>query len=125
MNFIPFTGALSRGTDSVEIGSVRIGIPAVAEDVGAGALALGVRPEHIRLRDEGGLRGAVYETEYLGTNQIVSIEMAQGIVKARVPSDRTFQRGQHVGLDLDSRHLSLFVGDSGRAITTDGEAAHG
>ncbi len=127
MNFIPFNGALPRGADTVKIDQVAIRIPVVAEEVEPGAMALGVRPEHIRLRDEGGLRGAVYETEYLGTNQIVSVETAGGIVKARVPSDRTYQRGQNVGLDLDSSRLSLFAGDSGRAVRTElaQEATHG
>ena len=33
------------------------------------------------------LRGAVFGAEYLGTTQIVTVETADGIVKARVPAD--------------------------------------
>jgi len=127
MNFIPFEAGLERGTDRIAINDVAVPIPAVAEDVAPGPLTLGVRPEHIRLRDDAALRGAVYETEYLGTNQIVSIEMAGGIVKARVPADRAFAHGETVGLDLDRNRLSLFAGEAGRAVRTTrfGEAGHG
>ena len=119
MNFIPVHGGLERGADSIAINDVAVPIPTVTEDIAPGQLTLGVRPEHIRLRDDAALRGAVYETEYLGTNQIVSIEMTGGIVKARVPADHSFTHGDTVGLDLDRDRLSLFAGEAGTAVRTD------
>ena len=64
-----------------------VAVPEVREDVAPGDMALGVRPEHIRFDDSSRLRGAVYGTEYLGTTQIVAVETADGIIKARVPAD--------------------------------------
>ena len=57
-------------------------------------------------------------TEYLGTTQIVAVETADGIVKARVPADITLRTGEPVGLALNSARLSLFEQASGRAIRT-------
>ena len=62
-----------------------VAVPEVREDVAPGDMALGVRPEHIRFDDDSKLRGAVYGAEYLGTTQIVAVETADGIIKARVP----------------------------------------
>ena len=61
-----------------------VAVPEVREDVAPGDMALGVRPEHIRFDDASKLRGAVYGTEYLGTTQIVAVETADGMIKARV-----------------------------------------
>ena len=50
-------------------------------------LALGVRPEHVRLDDASPLRGTVFGAEYLGTTQIVTVDTAHGHVKARLSSE--------------------------------------
>jgi multiple sugar transport system ATP-binding protein len=118
MNFISCSGGLHKGSTSVDVGGVGIRVPEVLEDVAAGDMALGARPEHIRLTEEGGIRGEVYETEYLGTNQIVAVATNDGIVKARLPADLSFRHGQNVGLELDSNRLSLFVRETGKAVRT-------
>lgn len=127
MNFVGFHGGLSRGATSVTVGEVAIKVPEVVEDIAPGEMAVGVRPEHIRFSDAGGLRGAVYGVEYLGSTQIVVVETADGVCKARVPADQTFRIGENVGLDLDAGQLSLFRKDTGRAIRTvrSTGAAHG
>ena len=127
MNFLKFTGGLQKGTRSVSVDGVEIALPEVHQDHAVGELALGVRPEHIRFSDTASLRGSVYGAEYLGTNQIVAVETAQGLLKARVAADRSFRIGETVGLELNSEKLSLFDGASGRSIPSAlyAEAAHG
>ncbi len=127
MNFIRFTSGLARGTSAVRIGEAELAVPAVREEVAPGELALGVRPEHVRFSDASALRGAVYGSEYLGTNQIVTVETTGGLIRARLPADRRYRIGEPVGLSFNSERLSLFNCGSGRAIRSalHGEGVHG
>jgi multiple sugar transport system ATP-binding protein len=77
---------------------------------------LGVRPEHVALSDDGAYRGRVLAVEYLGTTQIVTIETANGNVKARVAASQPVAVGDQVGLGFNARTLTLFDEASGRAL---------
>lgn len=126
MNFLKFGGGLQRGSTAVVVQGADIAVPQIREEHAPAEFALGVRPEHIRLDDGSKLRGAVYGTEYLGTTQIVAVETAGGIVKARIPADVQLRIGESVGLAFNSRRLVLFDQASGRAIRTSAQgAAHG
>jgi multiple sugar transport system ATP-binding protein len=116
MNFLRFVSSLHRGRRSVTIADVEVALPEVHEDLPEGELALGIRPEHIRLSDHAQLRGSVYGSEYLGTNQIVTVETGSGMLKARVAANRNFKIGENVGIELDHEKLSLFDCKSGRAV---------
>src|SRR5262245_57014271 len=118
MNFLRFHGGLAKGAREIVVQGTPVAVPEVREDVVVGDMALGVRPEHIRFDDASKLRGSVYGAEYLGTTQIVSVETADGIVKARVPAGLPVRTGETVGLSLNAGRLSLFERASGRAIRT-------
>lgn len=118
MNFMRFRSGLKRGTRSIFLEGFEIAVPEVGEDVAPGEMALGVRPEHIRFSDRSPIRGAVYGSEYLGTNQIVAVETTSGIVKARVSAERSFRLGETVGLEFNPAKLAVFDCTSGRAITS-------
>ena len=127
MNFLPLESGLRKGARTVLVDGATIAVPEVHEDVTPSNIALGFRPEHIRLDDHSKLRGAVYGTEYLGTTQIVAVETAKGMIKARVPAHIRLATGEPVGLALNASRLSLFDKASGRAIRTAlyEEAHHG
>jgi multiple sugar transport system ATP-binding protein len=127
MNFMRFTSGLKAGARSISLNGVDVSIPEVHQDMAEAELALGVRPEHIRLSDASPLRGAVYGSEYLGTNQVVAIETSSGVIKARVPANRDFRIGETVGLELNPGKLALFDCKSGRAVASAlySEAQHG
>ena len=119
MNFLTFHGGLQKGAREIVVQGATVAVPEVREDVAPGEMALGVRPEHIRFDDASKLRGSVYGTEYLGTTQIVAVETADGMIKARVPADIARRaRARPVGLALNAARLSLFDKASGRAIRT-------
>jgi multiple sugar transport system ATP-binding protein len=119
MGFLRFEGVVVPGKASVRIGEADIAVPRQHEGRDAGALALGIRPEHIRLRDDAALRGEVYGTEYLGTTQIVTLQTAHGRLKARLAATERVQVGEPVGLDLVSERLVVFDGETGRALDSD------
>ncbi|ESX98856.1 ABC transporter ATP-binding protein [Mesorhizobium sp. LNJC405B00] len=132
MNFLGFGGGLAKGAKEIVVQGAKVAVPEVREDIAPADMALGIRPEHIRFDDASKLRGAIYGTEYLGTTQIVAVETADGIIKARVPAEIRLSTGDHVGLMLNSARLSLFDKGSGRAVRTavhdtasQGRAQHG
>ena len=78
MNFIRFQGQAASGAETLNLNGRDIRVPRLLEDSGATELALGIRPEHIRFSDGGELRGSVLAVEYLGTTQIVSVDIPEG-----------------------------------------------
>ncbi len=121
MNFLRFEGRAAVGDESLVVNGQPIRVPRLLEDCAAPALALGIRPEHIRLGDRGELRGEVRAVEYLGTTQIVTVILPQGPIKARIGSEIHVSPGEVVSLKLDSPRLSVFDAQSGRAL----RVAHG
>jgi multiple sugar transport system ATP-binding protein len=123
MNFLRFEGTFPPGSEAVRIGGTTVPVPPVREGVAGRSLALGVRPEHVRISHGGVLRGEVRDAEYLGTTQIVTIETGSGPLKARMPAAETARPGESVGLDFITSTLSLFDAGSGRALVVDRAAA--
>jgi multiple sugar transport system ATP-binding protein len=121
MNLVRFRGAAAAGADSVALDGRPVRVPRLADSAGPD-LALGIRPEHIRFATDGELVGSVYGVEYLGTNQIVTVDTAHGQLKARIPAAARVAPGESVGLALDSARLTLFDAATGRAIRS---ALHG
>ncbi|MHB1103703.1 MAG: ABC transporter ATP-binding protein [Devosia sp.] len=118
MNFLSFHSGLTFGDSAITLRGARIAVPQIREDIAPAELALGVRPEHIRLDDASPIRGEILGAEYLGTTQIVSVETQDGLLKARIPAEQHVTTGEKVGLALSGGHLSVFDKSSGRAIET-------
>ena len=127
MNFLRFHGKVETGGKSVRLNAQKLSIPQMREPF-EGDLAFGVRPEHIRLADNGSYRGEVKATEYLGTTQIVTLKTAHGAVKARTAAGDVARVGETVGLEFYGRTVTLFDSQTGRALRSElneGVLAHG
>ena len=116
MNFLRFNASVQPGADSVRLNGETIPVPTLGEGMLDGEMALGVRPEHVELIDEGGIRGEIFGTEYMGTMQIVTVHSKYGQVKARIPSSRRVRMGEQVGLRFVKERLVVFDTVSGRAL---------
>lgn len=116
MNLIHLPTSLAAGSKWVELSGERIGIPETREGLIHENVVLGARPEHVRFDDDSKLRAKVLATEYLGTTQIVTVAVAEGQVKARVPAAAKLRMGEHVGLRFASDRLSIFDKATGLAI---------
>jgi len=118
MNFLPFEAALQPGDQAIKIRDVSIAVPEIREQGAAGSLVLGVRPEHVSFSDVALLRGRVFGSEYLGTTQIVTLDMEAGRVKARLPSTAPVKIGETVGVTFKTDCLALFHAKTGWAVRT-------
>ena len=118
MNQLQFEGGFAPGTTHLRLGDVDIACPAMREGAEGRKLVLGVRPEHVAISDDGTYRGRVLAAEYLGTSQIVTVDSAHGLVKARIPSSRVVHAGDTVGLTFAPGTLSVFDAGTGRAFRT-------
>jgi multiple sugar transport system ATP-binding protein len=127
MNLLRFNASVQPGTDSVRLNGETVPVPTLGEGMLDGELALGVRPEHVELIDEGGIRGEVFGTEYMGTMQVVTVHSKHGQVKARIPSSHRVRMGEQVGLRFVKERLVVFDTVSGRALKSRlfGEVGHG
>jgi multiple sugar transport system ATP-binding protein len=127
MNFLPFEGKLAPGSDSVVLDGSKIAVP-IQREGAEGSLVLGVRPEHIKLTDDGDYRAEVLAAEYLGTTQIVTLLARDGELKARISSHQVARVGETVGLSFNGATITLFDATSARALRSvlnEGVLGHG
>lgn len=127
MNFLHFDGAVAPGAEAVQLSGQDIPVPRQNE-AAKGKLVLGVRPEHVALSDDGAYRGQILATEYLGTTQIITLETANGEVKARIDASQPAQVGEQVGMVFHAKTLTLFAEPTGAALRSalnEGGPAHG
>ena len=118
MNFLEFEDHLEVGSSTIDLQGQKVGMCPLIEPA-AGSLALGVRPEHVRLDDESRYRGTVIRAEYLGTTQIVTLSTPNGTIKARMSSSTSVREGETVGLSFREELITLFDCSSGKAIKSE------
>lgn len=115
MNFLNFQAKLKIGTTKIRLGNQTVNVPELYQET-SGDTVFGVRPEHVRFTDNTGYRGIVTATEYLGTNQLVTLDTPNGEIKARISSNQKANVGETVGLGFESQKITLFDGKSGSAL---------
>ena len=118
MNLIHLESRLAKGATSVDVSGAKVSIPQTREASLNGQIVLGARPEHIRFDDASKFRGEIQGVEYMGTTQIITVGVAQGKIKSRMPSSARASIGEHVGLAFMGDRLSIFDKATGRAINT-------
>ncbi len=85
---------------------------------GAGRM-LGVRPEHIRLVQEGGVPGTVVSAEYHGADTIVTVRVGEETLFARAPGQLALGAGAPVRLAWEPGDMHLFDSKSGLRVDVD------
>ncbi len=119
MNLIRLRARLSPGDAAVRFGDSELRIPRLREGTAQDGAVLGVRPEHIRLHDQGPIRARIYGVEFMGTTQIVTLDTPEGQIKARLDADQALREGEAVGVSFLTDRLVVFDGRSGRALDSD------
>ena len=84
---------------------------------GSGRALLGVRPEDIRLADEGTdahFEGEVYSSELLGDCVLLNLKTDDGLLAAKIAPETERQMGEVVRLAFDPGRLHLYDAESGK-----------
>jgi ABC-type sugar transport system ATPase subunit len=83
----------------------------------SGATTLGIRPEHLRIVDNGAaaLKGTVNIVEQLGNSTILYVDTPAGPLVVEGDGALVASSGDNIGLTIESQHAHLF-GASGRAV---------
>ena len=128
MNFLNFNGHVESGSSTVTLGDHQLDVPVQHKQM-TGELVFGVRPEHIMLSDDNnGYRGKILATEYLGHNQIITVDTAHGVARARTESSINYTVGDNVSLSFNSETVTLFDQQTGAAnpsALNEGVVSHG
>ena len=114
MNFLDCRGA---GADAVALCGRSVQVPTLRAGVTREqALVLGVRPEHVRLADDGGVRGEVFGVEYMGARQVITVDTEAGRLRVRTGNAQRATIGETVGLAFDPGQIILFDPTDQRAL---------
>ena len=118
MGFVPVTRAAEAGGLAAVVapGGASIATRVPVEGLPADGLVLGVRPENLRVAEDGPLRGRVQLVEFLGERTLAHLQLVDGTALiATVPTGAASPRiGEPVGVALDVAEAHLFD-DEGRA----------
>lgn len=115
MNFLNFEGRINPGDREIGLNGQTVKVP-TSRDGANGKLSLGVRPEHVHFSHTSAYRAKVIASEYLGTNQIITLNTANGIIKAKISSEKVVKDGETVGLEFDARTITVFEDAKGQAL---------
>ena len=119
MNFLPALGGLAPGAEALQVNGASIAVPRLREALDHPDAVIGARPEHIRIAEQGALRGKVFAVEYMGTRQLITVETDVGRLRVRAPNTLRVTDGEQVGLDFETARLAVFHPETDRALSSD------
>jgi multiple sugar transport system ATP-binding protein len=112
MNFISCAVERENGRVTLESGGVRIDVSALGKRLeGYARVSLGIRPQHIAVREKGEGSGhnlKVEAVELLGAKKILTFIVGEAIVLAVVPAARVVRTGDTVKIAIDERRIYIF-----------------
>ena len=120
MNLLPARVDAANGAQSANVtGDHRLSLPATEAVLKPGApVTVGLRPEHVRLADEGPFAGEVTVLEHLGDETLVYVDIGDGmLLTVKAEADNPVKVGEQVQVAVtDSAKIRLFAED-GAAVT--------
>jgi len=125
MNFIDCSLGACDGQSVLRWGDVTCPVPekliGQVDRYNPSTLVLGVRPESVLVQKDfeaEGITSTVYVVEPLGSDQLVTVEIGDTLVKARMDPDIPFSSGEKVKVNLAPDRLYLFDKAGGKRIGT-------
>lgn len=110
MNFLPVAApdVTAEGVKVTLPGGERCRVPANGEGLAAGALELGIRPEHLALDDAGPLEGEIQVIERLGGQTSLYLKMGDDLVTLMADGDVTHRVHDKVRFGFAPHRAHLF-----------------
>ncbi|MEJ3654167.1 ABC transporter ATP-binding protein [Actinomycetes bacterium KLBMP 9759] len=118
MNFLSGELRDEDGVRRFRSGDLAVDLPGLP-DLDESQVELGIRPEHVRVSatpQEGHLPGRVFVTELLGADVLVTVQVGEALVKARVPTPFEIGLDSAAYVGIDPRKVHLFAVSDGRAL---------
>jgi len=116
MNFLPATFAKGGKADAVLADGQKLRLPDGLPLKDGDAITIGLRPEHIKLVDDGGLKGEVEVVEPLGLSTQFYVKLANQQLCVFAMGRAGVRPGDRVRLAADPAALHLFDPASGVRI---------
>ncbi len=116
MNFLPATFAKGEKADAVLADGQKLRLPDGLPLKDGDAITIGLRPEHIKLVDDGGLKGEVEVVEPLGLSTQFYVKLANQQLCVFAMGRAGVRPGDTVRLAADPAALHLFDPASGARI---------
>ena len=82
------------------------------------ALTFGVRPEHMRIVEKGGVEGELMSADYLGAETIVNARIGTQTVLVQVPGHVKVPKPENVRLAWSTENVHVFDAESGKRNET-------
>ena len=111
MNFLDVEVSQSNGHFVVESDSIRLqagverGEPPASYD---GAVMMGIRPEDIKIADDGDVRGEIFVVEPLGREDLIDVRVGQHSFLLLADTEKQHQPGEQVTLKFDMEQAQFF-----------------
>ena len=83
-------------------------LQAIGKQHNLDSVTVGVRPEHIRLTDNAGIKAAVEHVEYLGADVLADCRIGESVVMGRIEGQSTLQPKTQVALGWDQKDMHFF-----------------
>jgi len=116
INFLEIPGPLPANSETVTMRGSAVPVRPTTTAVDHDMVTVGIRPEYVRLADDGTLAGRVITAEYMGTHHLLTVETELGRLRVRDTHRRRAAPGERIGVSFEGREMLLFDPASGRAV---------
>jgi sn-glycerol 3-phosphate transport system ATP-binding protein len=110
-----FIGTPAMNLVALEDGRIRGSGEKVLDGGRRGRLTLGIRPEHIRIANDG-VAATVASAEYHGADTVVTARVGEASLLVRAPGQVALAGGSQVRLGWDAEAVHIFDADKGERI---------
>ncbi|MFN2645561.1 MAG: ABC transporter ATP-binding protein [Burkholderiales bacterium] len=108
-----FIGTPAMNLVAVEQGMIRGSRERVLNGGAAGRVTLGIRPEHIRIANDG-IAATVTNAEYHGADTVLAARVGEESLLVRTPGELALAPGSQVRLGWEPGAVHIFDADNGR-----------